>query len=95
MPNYQALVKYADKVFTDWLYSGWSEDKLIAYEFLNVVPGVHQYMDYKLDVRKDKEYLARYGMTYNDIHDPRKLSQVSSSARALEWVSNNVSRLYR
>lgn len=95
MPNFQGYAKLFDKAMTDWLYSGWSKQKLDTYNALNVIPGIHQYMDYKLDVRRDEEYLRRYGMTYSDIHDPRKLSQVSSGARSLEWVSGNIKRLYK
>lgn len=56
-------------------------------------------MDYKLDLRSDEEYLRRYGMSYEDVHDPRKLRQVSSGSRlygtALNYVSKNVDKLYK
>lgn len=80
-----------------WLYGEWSEEKLRKYEMLNAVPGIHQYMDYLLDIRADNEYLRRYGMDYSDIHDPRKLRQASSGSSAFGTilnVSKNVAELY-
>lgn len=95
MPSYQAFAKMADKAMTDWLYSGWSKEKVDTFTGLYAIPGIHQYIDYKLDLRRDNEYMARYGMNYSDIHDPRKLSSVGSGARAIEWVSGNIKRLYK
>lgn len=87
-----------DNPFSEWLYGDWSEDKLKKFTALNSIPGVRNYMDYLLDRRSDQEYLSRYGMDYSDIHDPRKLRQTSSGARALgsafEFVSDNVKTLY-
>lgn len=83
-----------DNSFSDWLYGEWNEEKFRQYEVLHAVPGVSHYMDYLLDVRADKEYLGRYGMDYTDIHDPRKLRQTHSSARALNFVSSNIDKLY-
>lgn len=85
--------------FDEWLYGDWNEQKYNDYKVLSFIPGVSQYMDYKLDVRADSEYLRRYGMDFTDIHDPRKLSQSASSARlngaVFNMVSKNVNRLYR
>lgn len=82
----------------DWLYSSWDESKYQTYKFLNMIPGVHQLMDYYLDVRADQEYFDRYQMDYTDIHDPRKLSQTSSAASvggyAQIMFSKNIHRLY-
>lgn len=90
--------KKLDEQFTEWLYSDWTDQKYEDYKFLDMVPGVHQYMDYLLDVRADNEYLSRYGMDISDIHDPRKLKQ-TSSARALngigyQMISKNIDKLY-
>lgn len=90
--------KKLDQQFTDWLYSNWSEQKYEDYKILDMVPGVHQYMDYLLDKRADSEYLSRYGMDFTDIHDPRKLSQ-TSSANSLygfgyRMISKNIDSLY-
>lgn len=87
-----------EQQFTDWLYSDWSEQKYEDYKILDMVPGVHHYMDYLLDVRADNEYLSRYGMDYSNIHDPRKLNQ-TSSANALygmgyRMISKNIEKLY-
>lgn len=87
--------KYPENL-KNWLYAdNWSEEKLAKYEALSVIPGISHYMDYVLDKRADEEYLRRYGLTYADIHDPRKLKQVGSAVRGLEWVSSNVRRIYR
>lgn len=84
--------------FSEWLYGDYDKEKLRHFEMLYATP-LHYYMDYLLDRRSDEEYLNRYGMDYTDIHDPRKLKQVSSAAHALgftmNFVSDNVTRLYR
>lgn len=83
----------------EWLYGEWNEDKLKTYEALNRVPVFSDYMDYILDQRSDSEYMARYGLGYSDIHDPRKLKQTSSGSvfigNSINFVSRNVSRLYK
>lgn len=89
---------YGDKRFTEWLYGEYDEQKLTQFELLYHTP-FGAYMDYKLDLRSDEEYLRRYGMSYEDVHDPRKLRQVSSGSRlygtALNYVSKNVDKLYK
>lgn len=89
----------ADRMFTDWLYGEYDEQKLTQFEMLHNIPFLGDYMDYKLDLRADQEYLNRNGMSYSDIHDPRKLKQVSSGSRmyssGFQFVSKNVGRLYR
>lgn len=85
--------------FKDWLYGGYDETKLRHFNILHNIPVFGDYMDYLLDSRADKEYLSRYGMDYSDIHDPRKLRSTGSGSRlvgsSLNFVSKNVSRLYR
>lgn len=85
--------------FSEWLYGEYNEQKLRQFELLHNVPVISNYMDYLLDRRADQEYLDRYGMDYTDIHDPRKLSQVSSGSNlvrsGLNFVSDNVKNLYR
>lgn len=83
-----------------WLYAdGYTENKLKAYNILRNVPVFSNYMDYLLDNRSDAEYLRRYGMSYSDIHDPRKLRSTSSGSSlvgsSINFVSHNVSRLYK
>lgn len=89
---------YGDKKFTDWLYGSYDKNKLTMFELMYHTP-LGPYMDYKLDLRGDEEYLRRYGMSYEDVHDPRKLHQVSSGSRmygsALSFVSKNVDKLYK
>lgn len=79
-----------------WLYEPWTKEKYETYKVLNSIPGVHQYLDYLLDIRADNEYLERYGMDYSDIHDPRKLSQTGSSSGLYSQVmySKNIHKLY-
>lgn len=90
---------YGDKRFTDWLYGEYDEEKLTQFELLHNIPVVGQYMDYKLDLRADREYMDRYQLDYDDIHDPRKLKQTSSGSRlygsALNMVSKNLDKLYK
>lgn len=88
------------KAFQYWLLDApWSETKLHAYELMNIVPGLHQYMDYLLDLRSDEEYLNRNGMDYSDIHDPRKLKQTNSGSNlarfGVNFISKNVESLYK
>lgn len=90
----------APRRIKDWLYAdNWSEFKLKQYEIGTHVPFVGDYMDYLLDVRADEEYLRRYNMTYADVHDPRKLKQVSSGSRmygyTMNFVSKNFGKLYK
>lgn len=95
-----SLFEFADAINhpKEWLYGPWSEEKYRTYKFLNIVPGVRDYMDYLLSVRSDEEYLRRYGMDYSDIHDPRKLSQTGSfqnlGRSSVSYVSSNIKRLY-
>lgn len=82
----------------DWLYADdWDEAKVKEFERRYAIPGYKEYLDYLLDLRADQEYLDRYGMDYSDVHDPRKLRQVSSAARLYQWsvnfVSDNIKRL--
>lgn len=93
------LYQKGDQAFTDWLYGEYDQQKLRQFEFLHNVPVLGDYMDYKLDVRADEEYLNRYDMDYGDVHDPRKLRQTNSGTRlygaSFNFVSKNVGRLYR
>lgn len=94
------FAKLNDNAFSRWLYDdNWSETKLQVYELIDSTHLGHAYLDYLLSRRSDEEYLDRYGMDYPDIHDPRKLSQVSSASAlirsGLNFVSSNINRLYR
>lgn len=87
-----------DNALSRWLYGDWSESKLHEYEMLSRIPFIGEYMDYLLDVRADEEYLNRYGMTYSDIHNPKKLKQTYSGSRmygSMLSVSENIALLYR
>lgn len=90
--------RFADKYFSEWLYGEYDERKLKQFEAAYSVPGVRNYMDYLLDRRADQEYMARNQLTYNDVHDPRKLRETSSGSRMYgsfyHFVSKNVEKLY-
>lgn len=85
---------YLEDKFSEWLYGDYDETKYTVFSTLYSIPGVHDYIDYLLDRRADKEYFERYGMGYSDIHDPRKLKQTRSFGRYLNFVSDNVGSLY-
>lgn len=99
LPNSYKQYKVFDDAFTKWLYGEYDENKLAQFEMMYHLPFIKDYMDYKLDLRADQEYLKRYGMTYADVHDPRKLKQVGSGSRmygaGFDMVSKNVGRLYK
>lgn len=90
---------FENNAVSDWLYSDWSEEKYKQYLALRSVAPVRMYFDYLLDYRGANEYLNRYGMDWSDIHDPRKLALNQSGTAlggyALNFVSRNVSKLYR
>lgn len=92
-------IRQVDQQFTDWLYNApLTEQKLSQLEFLYHTP-LKPMIDYKMDMRQDKEYLNRYGMTLEDVHDFRKLHQFGSGSAVygamLNFVSSNINRLYR
>lgn len=91
-------VQQLDRQFTEWLYGPVDQKKLTQLEFLYNTP-LKPYMDYKMDLRWDSEYLARYGMTVSDVHDFRKLHSFGSGTQfigsSLNFVSDNIKRLYR
>lgn len=88
-----------DEFVTNWLYGEYDKQKLDRFTALYSIPGVRQYFDYLLDKRSDQEYMARYGLTYADIHDPRKLKSTGSGSHmvgyAYNFVSRNASNLYK
>lgn len=88
-----------DNPISDWLYGPWNEEKYKQYVALTLVPIFNDYMDTLLDLRADKEYLNRYGMSYTDIHDPRKLRTGASGSKfvssGMNFVSDNIKKLYR
>lgn len=93
------MERMAPKLFDSWLYGSYDKQKYDLFTALYAVPYLHDYMDWRLDVRAAEEYMYRYGMDYSDIHDPRKLQSTGSQSRvighAYNFVSKNVSRLYR
>lgn len=95
---YEGFKTHVDPAIEEWLYGDWNEEKYHQYMLLSRVPVVGEYLDYKLDLRADKEYLTRYGMDYTDIHDPRKLRATSSGSAlvssSFNMISKNIDKLY-
>lgn len=90
-----------NNIISDWLYGDWNEEKYRSYlaaRSLDPSGLVGGYFDYLLDRRADQEYFRRYGMSYSDIHDPRRLRQSSSTEQlyrsSVNFISSNVKRLY-
>lgn len=87
-----------DYSLSEWLYGDWDKQKYQRYLKMDSVPYLHQRMDYLLSLRSDQEYLSANGMSYSDIHDPRKLpshnAAVSYYGSILNFVSSNINRLY-
>lgn len=82
------------------LYNGtWSEDDQQLFEQRYAIPGYQQYLDYLLDKHYREVTFDLYGITYNDIRDPRNVRGASSTSAlvryGLNFVSDNVRRLYR
>lgn len=83
--------------FSQWLYDveHWSDEDWNKFYTLYSFPGTRNYIDYLYDKRADEEYLNRYGMSRSDVHDPRKLRSTRSMVGSINFVSDNVRRLYR
>lgn len=83
---------------SEWLYGDWDEAKYKRFMQMSSVPYLRERMDYLLALRRDKEYLAANGMSYEDIHDPTKLPSYSAGRNyygtVMNFVSSNVKRLY-
>ena len=95
---FKPVFEQFDRDMTSWLYGEWSKEKVQQFELLKRVPVLGDYMDWKLDIRQDEEYLNRYNMDYSDVHDPRKLHQSQSGTRfigsAYQWIGKNLDKLY-
>lgn len=88
-----------DNSIAEWLYGEYDSEKLQQFNFLYQLPVVHQYFDYLLDLRAQKEYMNRYNLTPQDVHDPRKLHSTDSFGRfvhsGLNFVSDMAKHLYK
>lgn len=79
----------------------WSEDKQKAFNNLYNLQifGTRPFgntFDSILDNRNDQRYMDRYGLSWANVKDPRKLSQSRSSTlnSAINFVSSNIDKLY-
>lgn len=87
--------------FNKWLYEAekWDQDDYIKFYTLYSLPVVSSYIDYLYDKRSTEEYFARHGLSYKDVHDPRKLLHTSSARSTVSgvtnFVSHNLDKLYR
>lgn len=89
-----------DNRFATWLYTAeWNDENLRTFELLYSVEPTKSYIDYLLNLRDDRYYLDRYGITDSDIRDPRKLGQVSAASRlygySLNFISDSAKFLYK
>lgn len=79
----------------------WSQEKQQAFNNLynlhifGTRPFGDQF-DIILDNRNDSRYMSRYGISWSDVKDPRKLSQSRHSTfnSSLNFVSSNIDKLY-
>lgn len=79
----------------NWLLnSGWNESKQNAFDNLYSYSLFRSQFDRILDKRDRDYYLYRYGMDYSNVRDPRKLTVTGNLGMALNFVSDNVKRLY-
>lgn len=79
----------------NWLMgSGWNERKQEVFDNLYNLPGFHNTFDRLLDTRDREYYLRRYGMDYSNVRDPRKIAVSGVISSSINFVSDNVKRLY-
>lgn len=97
-PSWMKEIYYGLTDTKNWLYGPWNEEKYNTYLAFRNIPFFSNYMDYLLDQRRTAEYFKRNGMTYEDIHDPRKMFETNSGSSlygsAFSFVSKNITRLY-
>ena len=62
---FKPVFEQFDRDMTSWLYGEWSKEKVQQFELLKRVPVLGDYMDWKLDIRQDEEYLNRLNDKYN------------------------------
>lgn len=84
-------------------YGNYDEDKYKQYLFWHNgigntmtfgFSGAH--IDSSIAHGRNVAYMKRYGITYDDIVDPTRLNQEQSPLNlGLNYVSNNISRLYK
>lgn len=83
--------------YDNW-YGNYDEKKYKSYQFFSSFPFVDAEVENSIANGKTKSYLERYGMDYSDIVDPSSLYNAGNTSRTihqLNWVGNNISRLYR
>lgn len=85
-------------LFWSWL-NDYSPEKHRQYLLMRNVPFLKEFMQYSLDYRSDLEYMDRYNISWNQVHNPSKLSSSNSGSAlvgsGLNYVSSNVGRLYK
>lgn len=86
-------------LFDDWYRSTWSKQKNSQYNLLKQIPGISWNIAIYEGNRSNESYLDRYDMDWSDVKSPNKLpgnaSVGSGYARALNYVSSNLHKLYR
>lgn len=93
-----------DGIFKEgYWYGDYDKRKYDSYRFWHDGIGnkltfglMSDYIDNDIAKAKNKAYMQRYGMSYEDIIDPSHLySSADPSARAYDFVSSNIKRLYK
>lgn len=99
VPHHQEVTGFSDNNAENWVYhsESWEQKDYDLFAILYNLPIARQYLDYLYDKRSGQEYLKHHPV---DVHDPRRLPGATSSVAsvgmsALNYVSSNVSRLYR
>lgn len=83
-------------------YGNYDEHKWNEYKFFHDGLGstltlgfTRDLIDNDIQASRNAAYMKRYGLSYDDIVDPTKLSGMDIYARGFDWVSSNIKRLYR
>lgn len=83
----------------EFLYGDMSKEKYDFLSLLYAFPGFHEFIDWRMDARANQEYMNRYGIKWEDVHDFRKLSSFGSQSRLIgstyRMISKNVEDLYK
>lgn len=88
--GYKAL-----KLRKDFYDGNWNKDNQRLFETMYSIKPFQLAMDWELDHRNEDYYMSHYNVDYSDVWDPRKMPGVGSTVAGLNYVSDNIRRLYR
>lgn len=96
------LYGLAKKSTYDWLDKSqrgeWSKQDQDFYDFISSAPGLNHFTKLYENEKTREWYMSRYGIDYSQVHQPWNLpggSEVGSFHSSLNYVSDNIKRLYR